>query len=74
MVVLASVMSGEGNGIQDEFFTLYRQAEEAQLDEYGRGKGTYLLATRGWTGDKNILRNLKYKFARNNVLERPEWR
>ena len=51
MVVLASVMSGEGNGIQDEFFTLYRQAEEAQLDEYGRGKGTYLLATRGWTGD-----------------------
>lgn len=74
MVVLASVMSGEGSGIQDEFFTLYMQAEEAQLDEFGRGKGTYLMATRGFTGDLNFLRNLKHKFARNNVLERPEWR
>ena len=47
MVVLASVMSGEGSGIRDEFFTLYMQAEEAELDEFGRGKGTYLVATRG---------------------------
>ena len=49
MVVLASVMSGEGSGIRDEFFTLYMQAEEVELDEFGRGKGTYLVATRGFT-------------------------
>ena len=40
-------MSGEGSGIRDEFFTLYMQAEEAELDEFARGKGTYLVATRG---------------------------
>ena len=51
MVVLASVMSGEGSGIRDEFFTLYMQAEEAELDEFGRGKGTYLMATRGFTAN-----------------------
>ena len=40
MLVLASVMSGEGSGIRDEFLTLYMQAEEV-------GRGTYQMATKG---------------------------
>ena len=55
MKILASVMSGEGNGIRDEFFTLYMQAEEAELDEFGRGMGTYLMATRGFSLLKSVF-------------------
>ena len=42
MMILASVMSGEGSGIKDEFFTLYMQAEESEKDEFGRDLGIYL--------------------------------
>ena len=40
-------MEGEGNGIKDEFFTLYLGTKEDQYDNYGRNIGSYLMATKG---------------------------
>ena len=47
MVILASVMEGEGAGIKDEYLTLYLGSEDGEKDDFGREVGSYLMATKG---------------------------
>ena len=53
MVILASIMEGEGAGIKDEYLTLYLGSEDGEKDDFGREVGSYLMATKG-----DMLRNL----------------
>ena len=47
MVILASIMEGEGGGIKDEYLTLYLGSEDGEKDDFGREVGSYLMATKG---------------------------
>ena len=47
MVILASIMEGEGAGIKDEYLTLYLGSEDGEKDDFGREVGSYLMATKG---------------------------